>query len=63
MAGFPFGKLVGQVENNKTVTARIVHYQIVAKKPMPAERRSPWHANCNDVGIQTSGQFNEHCGF
>ena len=30
---------------------------------MPAERSSPWHANCNDVGMQTSGQFNEHCGF
>jgi len=28
-----FGKLVGKVEKNKTVTARIVHYQIVAKKP------------------------------
>jgi hypothetical protein len=37
--------------------------QRVAKKQMPAERRSPWHANCNDVGIQTIGQFNEHCGF
>ena len=30
---------------------------------MPAERSSPLHANCNDVGMQTRGQFNEHCGF